>query len=260
MIPGWIEAADITCLEIDAALGAAVGPLRLRRLAGHLSLIVRASAFSLAASSTNEAQEIEGLTRTVAAAQAVWVVVPLGFSRTREVLLGEPMPIPPGPEVLDGAIARLRRLRRALGCPVLLENFVHFFPSVADGSEVALFREVCRTTDTRVALDLTALLVNARNHGFEPTRWLHALTYDLVSQIRVGGYRGVPPRQLDDSDQPPAPEVLALGADVVARAPLRALVVASTHALASRARCRAVTGHLRSIMMPRYGVPPRCPA
>lgn len=256
-MPGWIEGADITCLEVDAPLAVALGSVKLRRLSARRPLGVRASVLSVAAPAPVDERQLAALAEALDGVRPAWVVVPLGFSRTAEVLLGAPMPVLPAPQVLDVVVGRVGGIRRRLGCPVLLENFVHFFPTLADGSEREFFCGVCRESGAGMALDVTALLVNARNHDFDPTSWVRAPTADLVYQIRLGGYRGAAPRQLDDAAEPVASDVLALAAAVAARAPLRAVVVSSDHALASRTRCAATIAQVRSTVAARDACSPR---
>jgi hypothetical protein len=83
---------------------------------------------------------------------------------------------------------KLRRLRDALGCRLLLENG-SFFTPVPDLelSEPEFLNRLQREGLSGVLLDLHNLLVNARNGGADPIAYLDALDLDAVEEVHLAG-------------------------------------------------------------------------
>ncbi len=84
--------------------------------------------------------------------------------------------------------AKLHRLRDALGCRLLLENGSFFTPVPdLDMSEPEFFNRLHREGLCGTLLDLHNLLVNARNGGVDPVRYLEALDLDAVEEVHLAG-------------------------------------------------------------------------
>ncbi len=215
------------CIELDNAAATAAGVVRLRRLAGRQAILLWLPELALASSTTADAVAISELRPLLDASRALWVTTPLGFSRTPELDLGWPMPLLPGPAVVSSVTARVAAIQGALGRRLLLENIAHHFPTVADGSEVAMLNAICEATGAGIALDLGALVRNAQNHGFDPERWLQTLAVERVVQLRLGEWRDTGASRGDPPSGPPDEDALALAETVLARAPVRAVILPS---------------------------------
>ena len=54
--------------------------------------------------------------------------------------------------------------------------------------ETDFLNQVCHKAKCGLLLDVTALLVNAINHRFDPVKWLHQIDNRLILQLHVSGY------------------------------------------------------------------------
>jgi uncharacterized protein (UPF0276 family) len=85
-------------------------------------------------------------------------------------------------------VPKLRRLRDALGCRVLLENGSFFTPVPdLDMSEPEFLNRLHREGVSGTLLDLHNLLVNVRNGGADPVAYLESLDLDAVEEVHLAG-------------------------------------------------------------------------
>jgi uncharacterized protein len=83
---------------------------------------------------------------------------------------------------------KLRTLRSAVGCRLLLENGSFFTPVPdLDVSEPEFLNRLHRDGLSGVLLDLHNLLVNVRNGGADPYAYLDALDLDAVEEVHLAG-------------------------------------------------------------------------
>lgn len=99
------------------------------------------------------------------------------------------LPLPYTEEALEHVVDRVARVQDALGRPVLLEN-VSSYVSFAESalSEWEFLDEVARRADARILLDLNNVIVSATNHGFEPQKYVDALTRERVWQLHLANH------------------------------------------------------------------------
>jgi len=84
--------------------------------------------------------------------------------------------------------AKLRRLRKALGCPLMLENGAFFTPvSDSDMTEPEFLNLLYAQEGCGTLLDLHNLYVNMRNDGMSPDEYIAMLNPDAVGEIHLGG-------------------------------------------------------------------------
>lgn len=83
---------------------------------------------------------------------------------------------------------RIRAWEDALQLPVALENIAA--PFVIPGGDMAepeLFCELVAKTNCGMLLDLTNVLANAHNFGFDPVEWLARYPLEAVVQVHLAG-------------------------------------------------------------------------
>jgi len=246
-LASWIESRPPQCLEVAAEPFYKAGERQLRGLAALCPLVVHSTRLSLGTPGPIDPEELHWLARVVAAADPLWVSDHLGFSRTAEVDLGWTVPVVPGPESLAVVVSHVREVQEQLGRPFLVENVVHFLPTAGVRSEPELLNTLCRETGAGILLDLTALVVNARNHGFDPRRWLRDLALEHVAQLHVGGC-ALDGERWHDSHRDPVPdEVLELAAEVLRAAPVRAVILERDGRYPPPAALEAELGRLEAL-------------
>jgi uncharacterized protein (UPF0276 family) len=74
-----------------------------------------------------------------------------------------------------------------VGKRLLLGNIASHLSIRADISEPDFLNRFCDETGGGIVLDLTNLVVNARNNRFEPRAWLGSIEPHGILEVRVGG-------------------------------------------------------------------------
>lgn len=99
------------------------------------------------------------------------------------------LPVPFDRESRDTVVARVREAEAALSVPVAVENVSYYVPQGTDPLDEARFLvDVLERTSAGLLLDVNNVVVNARNHGFDPARWLDLVPAERVFQIHVAGH------------------------------------------------------------------------
>lgn len=112
----------------------------------------------------------------------------LAFTKVPGLDLGNLIPLPRTPDVVEWVGEKIRRASAMLPVPLDLENISYLFDwpdsSMSDGQFI---RAVCEAAGTGVLLDIENVYVNAHNHGFEANAALAEIPADLVSGMHIAG-------------------------------------------------------------------------
>jgi uncharacterized protein (UPF0276 family) len=109
--------------------------------------------------------------------------------------------------------------------PLLIENIVSHIVIDGEMSEPEFLNRLCENSGCGLLLDLTALVVNARNHGFDPSGWLRELDLENVMGLHLGGYALRDGHWEDSHDAPIADDVWALAERILATVPVKAAIL-----------------------------------
>jgi uncharacterized protein (UPF0276 family) len=142
--------------------------------------------------------------------------------------LGHLAPVWLVPEVLDLVCDRVRAIEDIVGAPVALENISAPFELAHRAmSEPEFFARLVDRTGCGLLLDVTNVLVDARNAGADAGARVRAYPLAAVRQIHLAGGRLDRDRRwIDSHDHPVEDESFALLAEVArARPGVRAIVV-----------------------------------
>jgi uncharacterized protein (UPF0276 family) len=99
------------------------------------------------------------------------------------------LPLPYTEEALERVVTRVRRVRRILGRPFLLENvssYVGYRQSTME--EWAFLARVAQDADCKILLDLNNVIVSAKNFGFDPLLYLDAMPPGCVWQFHLANH------------------------------------------------------------------------
>ena len=121
-------------------------------------------------------------------AKPLWISEPFGFSRTYEFGWETNLPACPGPGSLNTIAEHAIQVMDVCQRLLLLETTASSIQARGSICEADFLNQVCHKANCGVLLDVTALLVNAINHGFDPLEWLHQVDRRLIVQLHVSGY------------------------------------------------------------------------
>jgi uncharacterized protein (UPF0276 family) len=131
------------------------------------------------------------------------------------------LPLPYREDAIAVAVANVARAQDALGRQILLENVSSYVGQAgATMPEWEFLMEVARRADCLVLLDINNIVVNAKNHGFDPLAYLDALEGTdgaRVWQFHLAGHTDRGAYKFDDHVGPVPEEVWALYEAAVAR-------------------------------------------
>lgn len=100
------------------------------------------------------------------------------------------LPLPFCEEAASHVAARAREASERIERPIVLENITYYATMPGSSwSEGRFLREVLEQSGAGLLLDVSNVLVNARNHRVDPVRALEALPLERTVQIHLAGHR-----------------------------------------------------------------------
>jgi uncharacterized protein (UPF0276 family) len=114
-------------------------------------------------------------------------------------------------EAADHVVARVKKVRKKIQRPFLLENPSYYIlPPGADMEETDFYNAVLEEADCGLLLDVNNVYVNSRNHGFDPQDFIRRLPLERVGQIHLAGHRDCGDVVVDTHEGPIIDPVWAL--------------------------------------------------
>jgi len=117
-------------------------------------------------------------------------------------------PLPYTEETVDHVVRRVRTVQDVLKRQILLENvssYINFESSTM--TEWEFIAAIANQADCGILLDVNNIFVSARNHGFDPSRYIQGIPPERVGQFHLAGHSDKG-RYLLDSHDAPVPEVV----------------------------------------------------
>ncbi|MCC2670945.1 MAG: hypothetical protein K0Q72_3416 [Armatimonadetes bacterium] len=222
--PGAVDFLEIVA---DHYLESAPEKLaELDLLAAHFALIPHGLDLSLGSSEGLDRHYLDRLARLVHRLDPPWWSEHLSLTRAGGVEIGHLTPLPFTHEAVSVVCRNIAAVQARIETPLILENIT--YPFLLPGSELTeaeFLTEVVERSGCGLLLDVTNLYTNAVNHGFDPYAALSALPLEAVVQLHfVGGYEehGV---LIDSHSRPTPPAVWELMDAVLARAPVKGIIL-----------------------------------
>jgi hypothetical protein len=161
---------------------------------------------------------LASLKALIARVEPAWVSDHLSWGTRGGHYVHDLWPIPYTEEALEHVVARVGVVQDVLHRQILLENpssYVAFRSSTI--TEWDFLSEVARRADCGILLDVNNIYVSARNHGFDPLRYLDAIPGDRIGQIHLAGHSDKGKYLLDTHDHPVIDPVWHLYRETVRR-------------------------------------------
>lgn len=186
----WINSqlGQIEALEIVAEGFRFAGEKLLQDLARSYVLTVRTNHISIGTPGPMRESTLQMVSSIVAEASPQYITTPLGFSRSQEADLDVLLPVSLNAESLKVLVDHAFELLGRWQTPLLFENITSDLCVKGRISEPEFVGRLCQATGCGIVLDVTSLLVNGRNHGFDPLAWVRAIDPHKIVQLHVAGY------------------------------------------------------------------------
>jgi uncharacterized protein (UPF0276 family) len=195
-------------------------------LASHFTLIPHGLDLSLGSTDGVDAAYLDQFAALIARISPPWWSEHLAFTRAGGVSIGHLAALPFTHEAIDAVVRNVETVRRVIQVPLILENIT---ASVrVPGSEMdepAFLTEALRRTGCGWLCDVTNLYTNAVNQGVDLDRALDRWPRDLAVQIHVAGGHWRDGVLVDSHAHPTPPEVWRLLDAVVARSPVKGIIL-----------------------------------
>jgi len=168
---------------------------------------------------------ISALRELVSALDAPWFSDHLCFTHSGGENLAMLAPLPRTGEMAAHVGRRAREAQETVGKPFLLENVAYHLSWGDELSEAEFVSRVISESGCYLLLDLTNLLYNGKNHGYDPVEFLGSLPLDRVLQVHLAGGVESDGVLYDSHSHSVPPQVWDLLAQVLTVSPLRGVML-----------------------------------
>jgi uncharacterized protein (UPF0276 family) len=225
----FLNRGRVDFLEITADHYLDASPEKRRELellAAHFPLVPHALSLSLGSAEGLDSAYLDALGELVRRLNPPWWSDHIALTHAGGVDIGHLAPLPFTSEALEVLCVNIDTACRRVGRPLILENitYVVALPG-AEMGEAEFLGELLRHTGCGMLLDVTNLHTNAVNHGYDPFDFLDRLPLDRVVQLHFAGGHWHNGWLVDSHSHPTPQEVWALLEEVVARAPVKGIIL-----------------------------------
>jgi uncharacterized protein (UPF0276 family) len=223
----WIlsRPKEVHCVEITAEHFFNRGHDTLTHLSECCPIYVHGLGLSLGTPGPLDRQTLTQFQHVVEIAKPDWISEHMAFTRSADVDLGHLNPVPWTRENLQTLVDHSREVMDVCGRPLLLENVTTFLSLPGEMPETEFINQLCDRAGVGLLLDVTNLLINSRNHHFDPLDWLHNLEPDNITQLHIVGYSIEHGVLHDRHSTAIQQELFDLLAEVVSFAPVQSVVI-----------------------------------
>lgn len=195
------------------------------RLAARFPCVPHGVELSLGTPGDLDGGYVEQVAELVAVLGAPWFSDHLCFTQAGGMRLGHLTPVPWTREAAEMIAAKARRVQRAVGRPLLLENITYGFTLGGELTEPQFIELVLEKAGCWLLLDVTNVYTNSVNHRFDPHAFLDQVPLDRVVQVHLAGGQMADGVLEDSHDRPVPGPVWELLEHVARRARVRAVSV-----------------------------------
>jgi uncharacterized protein (UPF0276 family) len=198
----------------------------LKLLATHFPIIPHAINLSLGSAEGLDTDYLRKLAALIKQLNPPWWSEHICFTKAGGVDIGHLSPLPYTQEAVEVLCRNIAEVRRWIDVPLILENITYMvkLPG-AEMTEAQFLGEVVERSDCGLLLDVTNLHTNAVNYSYDVHDFLQQLPSDRIVQLHfVGGHwhDGI---LIDSHSQSTPVEVWQLIEEVVARVPVKGIIL-----------------------------------
>ncbi|MGW8206788.1 MAG: MNIO family bufferin maturase [Hyphomicrobiaceae bacterium] len=187
-------------------------PLRiLDEMRDRYPLVMHGVSMSIASTSPLDLDYLQDLKALAKRVEPKWISDHLCWTGVHGVNLHDLLPIPYTNEALDHVSARVHKVQEILGRPLTLENVSSYIAFEGeDMTEWEFLSQLARRTECFLLFDVNNVYVGARNHGYDPMKFLNGIPRDAVVQFHLAGHEDHGDYVVDTHDHDVCDEVFDL--------------------------------------------------
>ena len=211
----------VDCFEVitENFMVAGGKPIRVLELVRHhYPIIFHGVSMNLGGTDPLDQEYLIVLKAMVDRFQPMWVSDHLCWTRFGGQYFHDLLPLPYTEEAIENAASRIREVQDYLQQQILIENVSSFLEFKHNTmNEAEFLAEVAERADCRILLDINNIVVNATNHGIDPSEYLSTIPADRVGQYHMAGHSKQGRLAIDTHDHSVSSEALNLYKEAVAR-------------------------------------------
>ena len=194
-------------------------------LAAHFPLIPHGLNLSLGSAEGLDDDYVRKITGLVNHLRPPYWSEHIAWTRADGVEIGHLTPLPFTREALDVLCRNVAAVQRHTDVPLILENITQVVQFPGDMTEAEFLTELAAQTGCGLLLDVTNLYTNAVNFGYDLDAFLDHAPLERVVQLHFTGGHWHDGFLVDSHSAPTPPEVWDLMAAVLARAPVKGVIL-----------------------------------
>src|SRR6266403_117370 len=164
----------------------------LARIRADHPLSLHGVGLSLGSADPLDTPHLERVRRAVNRFEPALLSEHLSWSSVGGRFANDLLPLPYTEEALKHVSSRIAQAQDFLGRPLLIENVSSYLEfECSRMTEWEFLRAVAAESECGILLDLNNIYVAARNHGFDPRRYLDAMDPRAVQEIHLAGHSTV---------------------------------------------------------------------
>ena len=190
----------------------------LDRIAERYPLVMHGVSMSIGGSDPLDYAYLKQLKNLSARIEARWISDHLCWTGVDGINLHDLMPLPYTQEALMHVAQRVSEAQDVLGARLVLENVSSYVSyRSSEMTEWEFLRELTRSADCDLLLDVNNIYVSSVNHGFDPLEFLQGIPVDRVRQMHLAGHQYQGRYIVDTHDAPVCEAVWSLYVAAVER-------------------------------------------
>lgn len=174
-------------------------PAVLERVRRDAQIVLHGVSLSVGGTDALARDYVRDLATLARCIEAAWVSDHLCFGTFGGHYAHDLWPLPYTEEAVAHVAARAGQVQDILGGRLLLENvssYVEYRSNIM--TEWEFLSAVAERADCMILLDINNVYVSARNHGFDPERYIDALPAGRIAQLHLAGHTDRGSHAIDD--------------------------------------------------------------
>ena len=189
----------------------------LRRISAAYPLIPHGVSLSIGSTDPLDREHLRRIREFCDRLHSPWFSDHLCFTMVNHVNLNDLIPLP-FTRRPSGTWRSARIVQDLLERPLLLENVTYYMAvSRSEMSEAEFITGVLEAADCGLLLDVSNVLVNSKNHGYDPVAFLDSIPLERVGQLHLAGFETYGDILLDTHSKPVSDETWVLYRAVLER-------------------------------------------
>ncbi len=175
----------------------------LMAIAEHYPLVMHGVSMSIGGTDPIDWAYLRQIKALAELVKPAWVSDHLCWTSVNGINSHDLLPLPYTEEAVDHVASRIIQVQDFLERTILIENLSSYLGyTVSEMQEWDFLSAIAAVADCDILLDINNIYVSARNHGFDPQRYVDSIDPARVRQFHLAGHNDSGKYIVDTHDQP----------------------------------------------------------